>query len=186
MYPTSRFFVQRFIFLIFLLLGLTNLVVSDLDLFMTDEFYSYSGDEVGTTDLLNNDLDGSSSLLLSQFTDDTTTENTNNNPFTDGFFLAADDNFIVDDDAQSCRHQPSKRLRVRLQFDGQACSNSEAPKEEESVFTPADERLLTIEEVRRYWCTDPRYIGATVFPICSVNPSPAPNGFYDMLEGYLS
>lgn len=167
MYPTSRFFVQCPI-LIFLVLGLTNLVVSDLDLF-TNDLYS---DNTRTNNLLDN-LDGSS--LLGQFTNDIPTENN----FLTNDILA--DNFIVDD-IQSCR-QPSKRLKVR-QTDGQTCSNSEAPAE--SVFTPADERLLTDEEVRRYWCSDPRYIGVTIIAVCSVNPSPAPGFYYDELEGYLS
>lgn len=160
-------FLVRLCMLIFLVLDLINLAVSDDNLFVNDLL----GNDAGANDFLNN-LDGSS--LLDQSTNDVTTEN---NLF-DNELLA--DNVGVDY-VQSC-HQPNTKLK-RRQPDGQSCLSSDSPGG--SVFLPEDERVVSKSEVKKYWCSRLGGILFADFPVCSVDPSPL-LPFYQSLESTLS
>ena len=148
--------------MIFLLLDLTNLAVSDDDLFTNN---LADGVEV------NNFLDSADwSSPLDQSTNDMTGEN---NFF--GNDLLADN--VGVDNVQFCP-QPDKRLKLR-RSDGQSCTSSDAPPK--SIFLPEDERVRTKSEVKRFWCSAAEY---REIPVCSVYDRAL--DYYIELESTLS
>lgn len=153
MQPTSEFCVRQFI-LILVILVCIKYAVSDLGIF-ADDLYA---DEFGS-DIFLDDADGSSLLSPSM-----------NDYFTDD--LA--DSFLVGD-VQSCS-QPGKKVKTR-RSDAESCANPDTP--DSPTYTDSDERLLTTEEVQKYWCGKFRVQTFAVIPVCSVDP--AYLNYYDEL-----
>lgn len=157
MYFICNSFILRFISICLVLGFIERAVpraVSDNSIYANDVL-----DDAGS----NMFLDESS--LTSQFPDSFATGDNfvaDNSPTDD---LLTDklptDNLVADNldvaDAQSCA-QPSNKLGAR-----QSCLNSDATGS--SIYTPADERLLTQEEVDEYWCLGNVNTG---IPVCSV------------------
>ena len=111
------------------------------------------------------------------------------NGLDDSFFDANDlDDSLFDEnllvaDAQSCLQPPSK-LRARQNSQNSCASPSIfnpsisepsisiPPGLTDDDYTPEDERVRTIEEVKRYWCGDnPSPMGRTFWAVCSLDPN---------------
>ena len=108
-----------------------------------------------------------------------------------------DDSFFDDDllvaDAQSCLQQPpgGKKLKARRNSQQDSCANPSSifnppisipppGLTDDDDYTPEDERVRLIEEVKKYWCGDnPNPNGRTFWAVCSLDP------YAHLIEGQL-
>lgn len=195
MYSCSRYIVVHSIWL-GVILNPHGQAFSDISFLSNDVL----ADDV-RSDFLLPEPDNYSSIDDSLRTSDQSLDMTNplsDNAATDDHFLDAnglDDSFFDENlfvaDAQSCLQPPGK-LRAR-QNSQNSCANpsifnpslsepfiSIPPGLTDEDYTPEDERVRTIEEVKKYWCGDnPNPKGRTFWAVCSLDP------YAHLIEGQL-
>lgn len=205
MYSCSRYIVVHFIWLAFIFIfdphgqALSDISFLSNDILAADDvgsdFILPELNQYSPLDELWRTSDSDQSLDLTDLLSDDDAATDDHRLFDasgldDSFF---DDNLLVAD-AQSCLQQPSggKKLKARRDSQQNSCANPSSifnPSisipppgltDDDDDYTPEDERVRQIEEVKKYWCGDnPNPNGRTFWAVCSLDP------YAHLIEGQL-